>query len=148
MTAAGMNSDEQIITSYLNSIDFTEYPQGNWLSYSGPGFYTTATNSFQKVIPFDSKGIMQNESIHYFSYDSIQSVSYDVIKQSFPKYYWRDSDTNFYNEHLYRLDKDTIIEKNISSNGSLKGIDVLYSEHDMNTNQKTRVFVNGDTLYT
>lgn len=149
MVVGGASSaDFSDADKYFNSLTFLEYSNPNTKTHIANGFYTTATNPFVKVDDTDST---DNDFFeHYYSFNPYAAISYDVTKEVFPAHYWTKSDSVYFEAKIseYYTSNDSVLSKNLVTNGSLKGMDIVVKENLRSQLKKVRTIVSGDTLYT
>jgi uncharacterized protein YbaP (TraB family)/HEAT repeat protein len=150
MVGAQSNATMPEAVSYFNSLEFETYPVSEWKQYASEGFYTTAPVAIKRLA---ADTLEDDESVKrelFVSHNIHEAISYEVIKETFPQYYWTDSDSSYFEAKAdsYVKEGDSLLSKKITTNGQLKSLDVLVQKHQQNNLQKVRILVNGDTLYT
>lgn len=143
-------SDFSEVEQVLNSIELEEYPSAEWKRYESKGFNTIAPAPITKVVK-DSTEENENEynSEHFVSYDSLRAEPFDIFKSNFSPHYWIESDSLFFESQLNssKTYEDSVLQKQIVYNGKLKGLELVIQKPGSSLLKKTRMFVNGDTLY-
>jgi uncharacterized protein YbaP (TraB family) len=149
-------ANELVMDKFLNSFVLTDYKKSEWKK-AGPAendFYTMAPSEIQlkKDDSKEKNGQADdgNSMTHYLSFNSNESVSYEVFKTTMPPYYWINSDSIFFEKMglQYKREQDSVLSKKIVSNGKLKGMEWVILMPDNNIRKKFRQVLNGDTLYT
>lgn len=141
---------------FLNSLTLTDYKKSEWKK-TGP-----AENNFYTVIPSEiqlkkdeskekeEQAEEDNNASHYLSFNSNESVSYEVFRTVMPAYYWINNDSLFFEKMglQYKKETDSVLSKKTVVNGKLKGMEWVMQMPDNNIRKKFRQVLNGDTLYT
>jgi uncharacterized protein YbaP (TraB family)/HEAT repeat protein len=137
-------------TTFFNSLEFEAYPVSEWKQYASEGFYTTAPAVITRLAADTTEDGEHSKSNMFVSSNIHEAISYEVIKQPFPKYYWTDSDSSYFETKAdaYIKEGDSLLNKKITMNGQLKSLDLLVQKPHQNNLQKVRILVSGDTLYT
>ena len=136
--------------TFFNSLEFEPYPITDWKQYASDGFYTTAPSVFTHLAADTTEGSQPAQKEMYVSHNNHEALSYEVIKEVFPKYYWTDSDSSYFKNKVadYQAVGDSLLYKKITMNGQLKSLDLLVQKPHQNNLKRVRILVNGDTLYT
>lgn len=134
----------------FNSLVLEDYAATEWKTYSAAGFSTSAPAAFKKMEEEKEEDSKEVEREQFVAYAPNEAISYHVFKEAFPSLYWINNDSSFFaeKERAYLADTDSIIEKRIVYNGTLKSLDMIIQKPDNNNRQKVRLLVNGDSLYT
>ncbi len=141
------DSDFSDVDKVFNSLVIEDYLPSQWTKFSSEGFSATVPAPIKKM-PKDSTS-SDSDILHYVSYNSNDAISYEILKTPLSPYYWAKNDSSFFADRLkfYMDYADSVLEKRISYNGKLKGLDFVIQKEENNL-EKLRMFVNGDTLYT
>lgn len=143
------NADFSDIDKVFNSLNLQPYAPSAWEKQSSEGFTTTAP-SLIKNMERDSLEIEAPNRQHLASYDENEVMSYEIFKDPLTSYYWIKNDSIFFEARVlsYKGYADSIVQRQNTYNGNLKGVDIVIKKPENNTLKKVRMFVNGDTLYT
>jgi uncharacterized protein YbaP (TraB family) len=136
--------------TYFNSFKLDDYPVTEWKKFATDGFSTYAPSVITRLKADSTEGTKEPKQHQYVSYNPNEVISYVILKEPLPVYYWAKNDTSFFETrtNAYRKKGDSVLKKEFSWNGQLRAIDLLIQKPQSNNLQKARFFVNGDTLYT
>jgi uncharacterized protein YbaP (TraB family) len=132
---------------FFSSFAFLPVINKNWKHVTAPD------NSFTTWAPGDFKIKKDTASTlvtRYMVYDKQAAVTAIVDKETFPAYYWVDSDTSLYSERIKTFVNwnDSLISRTDTRNGNTKGVEVSIWLRESQNIKKMRMLLNGDTLYT
>jgi uncharacterized protein YbaP (TraB family) len=111
--------------------------------------YTSTDSLFTTWLP-EKPELKGEEKRLYLAYDRFSSNSFYVEKSPLPKYYWKESDSAFWEEKFKMLKNlyDTAVEVNYFSNAGSNGIEYIHHLPGKYMIQHGRMLLNGDTLFT
>jgi uncharacterized protein YbaP (TraB family) len=140
---------------FFNSFQLTDYKKSDWKLYAAPDYTFTGWGSDRFALMKDeadneNKTVTDTTMVHYTSYNPNEVISYEVIKNFMPAYYWADSDSSFYESKInaYKQYDDSVLSHTKIKNGNLTGMEIIIQSPQNNNLTKLRVFLHADTLYT
>lgn len=142
-TLKNTNSVEQ----FFNSFSTLDYATHEWSQYeSGDSLFSTwAPMEFSnKTKPTSDEG-----QFFYNSYDSLRGDPYIIVVENFSKYYWRNSDSAFWQGLMqqYENKEDSLLLKKKISNGVADGYELVIQKRGSSNVKRIRILLNGRRLY-
>lgn len=141
--------DDPGMETYFNSLKLMEYKQGDWAVHSADNL------TFSARVPAGFVRDKEEEKedstrIHYTSYDPLEVVSYEVIKDALPAYYWTRTDTGFYREraNTAKAYNDSLLDYSFVKNGQINGVEQLIQSPGSKNIKRMRYLLHADTIYT
>jgi HEAT repeat protein len=136
--------------TYFNSFKMDDYPVSEWKMYAADGFSTSAPSVITRLKTDSTNEAKASRQCQYVSYNSNEVISYVIIKEPLPVYYWAKNDSSFFETRTstYRKEGDSILKRELTWNGQLRALDLLIQKPQSNNLQKVRLLVSKDTLYT
>lgn len=85
----------------------------------------------------------------YSILDTASMIQFFIDRETFPPYFWADSDTGFLNDKVktYISYTDSVIFNTPYTKGNIHGVDLLVKMDGTHNRKRLRAFMNGDTLY-
>lgn len=134
---------------FLNSFQIIDYANTDWKTYTTQDrlFTTWAPAGFSKVIRKDEL----DSSLKYETYDSSRGDNYDIIVESFGKYFWQNNDSLLWADIIDRYKSsyyaDSILYAKPVSNGNVKGYELALREEGSHNIKRVRKLLNDNKLY-
>lgn len=134
---------------FFDSFKFLPYESaGNKIQHADDGsFYSKAPAPFVRTVSESEDSL---RTLHA-SYNAKDAVTYEVIKDQFPVYYWVNNDSSFYEDQaksMMRTWNDSLLYSKRIFNGKNEGIEQVVQMSTAGNVKKFRMFLHGDTLYT
>jgi uncharacterized protein YbaP (TraB family) len=149
----GQNTTTAIddMNNFLVSFNMLDYPYKAWNKQvqAAGNFQTLAPGPFIQKIDTSSTLAEKDRPVHFVSYDSLDCTSYEILKIKVSAYYSTTSDSAFFADIAasYRKATDSTLLEKWVTNGNLRGQEWIMSSQGNNNVQRSRLFLNGDTLY-
>jgi len=139
------------MNNFLHSFNLVDYEYKGWNKQvdKAGNFMTVAPNPFVPRIDTGAAFTENNRPIHYVSYDSVDCTSYEVLKYRVPPYYFAADDSTLFQDIVtsYRKATDSVISEKWVTIGNLRGQEWIEQSPGYNNVKRSRIFINGDTLY-
>lgn len=136
---------------YFNSLKLTDYKLGNSTQQSADDntFSSWVPAKFELAKKEDEEGD-DSTRVHYTSYNPNEAVSYEVIKDKLPAFYWTEADTSFYRGKANEAKgyNDSVLSYINVRNGNITGVEQVVQSPGSNNLKRMRYLLHGDTLYT
>lgn len=135
---------------FFDSFTFTKYKDAAWqIRYSGAGFYAPSPSAFLEFKVKSNDSTNETNAPHYFAYDPFSGTSYDLIKSTFPKYYWVKNDSLYFEEKIksYKDNGNSLSSIKHTQNGTLQGLEFTIDIPGTQNQRRVRMILGGDTLY-
>jgi uncharacterized protein YbaP (TraB family) len=135
---------------FFKSFKLLDFPVAQWeQKISEDSLLTAWVPSPIKYLNTKDSG-ETSSSIRYETYDSTRSDTYVIIAEALGKYYWRNSDTTFWNKIVKNISSytDTLLSRKNVTNGNINGVEVFVKEKGSQNIKRREMFLFGDTLYT
>ncbi|MBN8687047.1 MAG: TraB/GumN family protein [Chitinophagales bacterium] len=141
--------DDPGMETYFNSLKLHTYTQGDW------SVFTSDNLTFSSRVPSAFVRDKEEEKedstrIHYTSFDPLEVVSYEVIKDALPAYFWTASDTGFYRIRANSAKgyNDSLLAYRFVKNGNISGVEQLIQSPGSKNIKRMRYLLHADTIYT
>lgn len=112
-------------------------------------------NTFSSWVPAKFERVKSDEDedstrVHYTSYNPNEAISYEVIKDQLPAFYWTDTDTGFYRMKANQAKEydDSMLSYSMVKNGNITGVEQIIQSPGSSNLKRMRYLLHGDTLYT
>ena len=137
------------VDRFFKSFRLLDFPAVRWdQKISDDSLFTAWVPTRVKYLNTKDSGETAS-LIRYETYDSARSDSYVIVVEPLGKYYWRNSDTSFWNKIVDNVTayKDTVLSREPVVNGNLNGLELLVKEKGSQNIKRKRMFLFGDALY-
>ncbi len=135
--------------NYFNSFQMLDYADADWKDYASQDqlFTTWSPANFSTI----SKKSNEDSSLKYETYDSLRGDTYDIVVESFGKYFWQNNDSLLWAHILDRYKSayygDSILYTKPVNNGEVKGYELALREDGSHNIKRVRKLINGNKLY-
>jgi len=146
--------DNRSVERFFTSFSTLEYAPTEWNRFMAPdsSFTTWAPLNFRYQPAAATNHGDYNSLGNYQSYDSTRGDTYSVVLESLGKYAWQLSDSSFWEalikKYQNKFPLSPLLRKKAITDGSGNGYELEIQEPGSANVKRSRILLNGDTLYT
>lgn len=138
---------------FFNSLKLTDYKPVNYTLQSADDntFSGWAPAKFERAKKEEEEEEEEDSTrVHYTSYNANEAISYEVVKDKLPAFYWAEADTSFYKAKANEAKgySDSVLSYINVRNGNIAGVEQVVQSPGSNNLKRMRYLLHGDTLYT
>jgi uncharacterized protein YbaP (TraB family) len=141
------NAKDTHIAQFINSFEFTPFPEPVFLKVSSP------SDDFVAELPVglvtDNSDSLDLNIRTYYAYDSLRATTYTITTKKLSPYVWATSDTAYLRKQMgiFVNDTDSLLSHRFVSNGKSPAIDFSVRKQNSNMLHRGRIILHGRNAY-